>query len=422
MSMLGGGGESGLWAWLVTIALFGSGFGQAGRSELTGIVRDGKGQVIAGAAILISRIDTNDTTTAKTGPDGSFTIPGLPPGEYRIEIESSGFQRLRQEGVRLTTGERIRLDLELSVGEFLTATVVRADASLLRTESSSLGQVIPPRTIVSLPLNGRNFFTLITLAPGVAAPPPGPAGPSLPRLNGGRPRVNEFLYDGISALQPEPGQVAFYPLIDDAGAVFDASVQTGPVASFPVADSFNRALERDVSTGDVPNVFAASQTIDLNFGKGARLRALRVGWRLSGMVIVQSGLPLAVTQLTNFNAFAGFGVQRPNLQRNPALPRRARSTRRWFDTEAFTIAPQFTLGTSSRNPVRGPGYRSFDLAIIKATRLGDSLDLEWRGEIFNLTNTPPLGNPNGIAGSGAFGTITTAGDPRVIQLALKILF
>lgn len=211
-------------------------------------------------------------------------------------------------------------------------------------------------------------------------------------------------------------------LIDDAGSVFDASLQTGPIASFPVADSFNRALERDVSTGDLPSVFVASYSIDLNLGKGERLRSLREGWRVSGMAIIQSGLPFAVIQSTNFNAFAGFGVQRPNRLRNPNLPRSARRTSRWFDTEAFTIAPQYTLGNSSRNPVRGPGYRTIDLAIIKSTRLGETFNLEWRGEVFNLTNTPPLGNPNGVAGSAAFGTITTAGDPRVIQIALKIIF
>lgn len=211
-------------------------------------------------------------------------------------------------------------------------------------------------------------------------------------------------------------------LIDDAGAVFDASIQSGPIANFPVADTFNRALERDVSTGDLPNVLTASYTIDLNFGKGDWLRALRRGWRMTGMAIIQSGLPFPVTQITNFNAFAGFGVQRPNLLRSPRLPRNARSTNRWFDTDAFRIAPQFSLGTSSRNPVRGPGYRTFDLAIIKMNRLGDTVDLEWRAEVFNLTNTPPLGTPNGVAGSGAFGSITTAGDPRVIQLGLKLYF
>src|SRR5262249_48135322 len=90
----------------------------------------------------------------------------------------------------------------------------RGAAWRLRGEAGSRGQATPNRRIVDLPLNGRNFFSLMTLVPGVAAPPPTTAGPSFPRINGGRPRVNEFLYDGISALQPEPGQVAFTPVID----------------------------------------------------------------------------------------------------------------------------------------------------------------------------------------------------------------
>ena len=88
-------------------------------------------------------------------------------------------------------------------------TVVGA-APLLRTETASLGQVIDQEKIVGLPLNGRTFITLAGLAPGVALPP----GSLLPRINGGRPRTNEYLFDGISVLQPEPGQVAFFPIID----------------------------------------------------------------------------------------------------------------------------------------------------------------------------------------------------------------
>ena len=63
---------------------------------------------------------------------------------------------------------------------------------------------------MQLPLNGRSFILLAGLAPGVALPPGSP----LPRINGGRPRTNEYLFDGVSVLQPEPGQVAFFPIID----------------------------------------------------------------------------------------------------------------------------------------------------------------------------------------------------------------
>ena len=217
-------------------------------------------------------------------------------------------------------------------------------------------------------------------------------------------------------------------LIDDAGQVFDASIQTGPVGNFPVADSFNRAHEKDISTGDVPNVFVSSFTYELPFGEGRRFRPpgiagkLLEGWSISGMVLVQSGLTFPVTQVTNFNAFAGFGTQRPNRLSDPELPAGQRSTSRWFDTSAFAVAPQFTLGTSSRNPVRGPGYRTADLAVIKRTYFSESGNVEFRTEIFNSTNTPPLANPNGVLGNAAFGTIGSAGDPRVIQFGLKLNF
>jgi hypothetical protein len=217
-------------------------------------------------------------------------------------------------------------------------------------------------------------------------------------------------------------------LIDEASSVFDASILTGPVANFPVADSFNRKLERDVSSGDIPNVFVASFTYDLPFGAGRLFDprgiagTLLRGWEIAGVVTVQSGLPLAVTQATNFNAFAGFGTQRPNRVIKPDLPSFLQSTTKFFNTDAFQIAPQFTLGSSSRNPVRGPNYRNTDIALIKRTYIRERMNVEFRAEAFNLTNTPPLGAPNVVLGTPGFGSITSAGDPRVIQLALKFNF
>jgi hypothetical protein len=150
--------------------------------------------------------------------------------------------------------------------------------------------------------------------------------------------------------------------------------------------------------------------------------ALGRDWTLAVIVTLQSGIPVAVTQTTNFNAFAGFGTQRPNLVGDAELPADERSPSRWFNTAAFAIAPQFTLGSASRNPIRGPAYKNVDLAISRRLPFGGSQALELRAEAFNLLNTPPLGSPNGVAGTAAFGTITTAGDPRVVQLAVKYLF
>ena len=217
-------------------------------------------------------------------------------------------------------------------------------------------------------------------------------------------------------------------LLDDASSVFDASILTGPIANYPIADSFNRALERDYSTGDMPHVFVSSLVWDLPAGTGRRrqlsgvLGALANDWTVTTLVTLQSGMPVAVTQTTNNNAAFGFGVQRPNLVDDPTLPADQRTPSRWFNTAAFTAAPVFTIGSSSRNPVRGPSYRDVDLALIRRVTIHGGTALELRAEVFNLLNTPNLGAPNGVQGNAAFGTITSALDPRVGQLALKLLF
>ena len=212
-------------------------------------------------------------------------------------------------------------------------------------------------------------------------------------------------------------------LMDDASSVFDASILTGPIANYPVADSFNRKLERDYSTGDMPHVFVSSVVWNLPMRQvRGVLGALINDWTAATIVTLESGMPVAVTQTTNFNAFAGFGVQRPNLVGDPTLPADQRTANHWFNTAAFAVAPQFTIGTASRNPIRGPSYRNVDLALIRRVPIQSGTALEVRAEVFNLLNTTPLGAPNAVVGAANFGTITTAGDPRVAQLALKFLF
>jgi hypothetical protein len=217
-------------------------------------------------------------------------------------------------------------------------------------------------------------------------------------------------------------------LVDDASAVFTDSILTGPVANYPIADSHNLALERDYSTGDIPHVFVSSVVWDLPAGAGRPrqfdgfLGALANDWTVTGLVTLESGVPIAITQTTNFNAFAGFGVQRPNLVGDPTLPADQRTPDHWFNTAAFAVAPQFTLGSASRNPVRGPAYRDVDVALMRRVLVGRGQALELRAEVFNLLNTPAFGAPAAVLGAANFGTITTVGDPRVVQLAVKFIF
>ena len=240
------------------IAIFGlafqTTFAQAGQSELTGVVSDANGGAIPAAQVVLTEIATGQTAETNTDENGAFVFTNKKPGIYSIKFTANGFNTLIREGVTLTTGERIRVDQELPVATGQETVVVNADAPLLHSETSSLGQVIDNRKVVDLPLNGRSFFSLVGLAAGIAQPIRTTEGASLPRINGGRPRTNEYLF------------------------------------------------------------------------------------------------------------------------------------------------------------------------VIKRTNLTETTNVEFRTEIFNLTNTPPLGSPNTSFGSAAFGTITSAGDPRVIQFAVKLNF
>jgi hypothetical protein len=216
-------------------------------------------------------------------------------------------------------------------------------------------------------------------------------------------------------------------LIDDASSVFSSTVSSPNSSSLIAADTFRPYLERDSSNGDMPNVLTFSGIYDLPAGRGHPFASTGIanaalgGWSLNSIFQMQSGMPVTVTQATNNNAFAGFALQRPNLIANPSLAPSVRTPAHYFNTAAFATAPQFVIGKASRNPVRGPAYRDLDLALVKHTHLGEMADLEFRADVFDVTNTPAFAQPNGSFGSAAFGSITaTTTDPRVAQFALRL--
>jgi hypothetical protein len=182
-----------------------------------------------------------------------------------------------------------------------------------------------------------------------------------------------------------------------------------------VADANNLKRERSLSQGDIPRVFSGGWVYQV-----PRLWKIS-GWEIAGLVRVQSGDMVAVSQATNSNSNLGFGVQRPNRVADPNSFA-GRSVAQWFNVAAFSLAPQFTIGNSVRNPVRGPGLQNADLMIGKTFRIKERESLEFRAEVFNVTNTPAFNDPNGSFGASAFGTITSAGNPRDFEFALKFHF
>jgi hypothetical protein len=208
----------------------------------------------------------------------------------------------------------------------------------------------------------------------------------------------------------------FSKLIDDASTYFSQTIFTGPVLNNNgAADAFNRRLERDLSTGDIPRVFSTGWVYQIP-------KVWKIsGWEIAGLVRVQSGDAVAISQATNFNSSLGYALQRPNRVADPNSFD-GRSAARWFNTTAFTVAPQFTIGTSSRNPIRGPGLQEADLMLGKTFRITERVGFEFRAEVFNVTNTPPFNDPNASFGTAAFGSITSAGNPRDFEFAAKVRF
>ena len=197
---------------------------QAGSAELTGQVVASAGAALANAGVIATDMQAGVVTRASSSAAGLYVFNNLRPGQYSVSVEATGFQTFVQKGVTLTTGERVRVDVKMAVGDVKENITVSADVPLLQTESGSITQSIDHDKVVDLPLNGRTFVQLATLSPGVMLPP----GTLLPRINGGRPRTNEYLFDGISALQPEPGQVALFPIID---AIQEFNIQTNGVSA-----------------------------------------------------------------------------------------------------------------------------------------------------------------------------------------------
>jgi hypothetical protein len=180
---------------------------QVTTGTIVGTVKDTAGGVLVGATVVVTEINKRTSSTFITDAQGSYSAPFLIPGSYEVAIELSGFKSYLRKGVVLQVNERARIDAALEVGTFAEATEVTALAPLTRSDSAEMGEVIEERAVRELPLNGRNFATLVYLAPGVT---PGQAGENLSGASTFNPRgasnfnalgsqanTNAWLIDGI---------------------------------------------------------------------------------------------------------------------------------------------------------------------------------------------------------------------------------
>lgn len=195
--------------------------------------------------------------------------------------------------------------------------------------------------------------------------------------------------------------------IDDADGILP-----GFFDSIPAQDERNLKAERALSFFDVRRRFTASFVWE-PFS----------GWQIAGTVLEQDGTPANPVLFTN-PANADTSTRPDRVPGVPiSLPRSDRTPERFFNTDAFTFPAPYTFGNAGRNIIPGPGNNLVDLALVRTFEPRDGLRAQLRADFFNLFNHPNWGLPIPYADFGPFfGRIASSGEPRRIQLGLKILF
>lgn len=188
---------------------------QAVFGAISGTVSDASGGVLPGATVAVTNLATNVTKTLTTNEAGVYNVTNLVPGIYKVEASLSGFKTAVVSSVTLEVNANQRVDVMLEVGAATEMVNVTADAPLLQTEQTNLGQTVTQQQIEQLP-TARNLFNLIPLAAGISqqAACDGCGNNGNLRINGDRPRNQDYILDGTTMTAPVFGGQAFNPSVD----------------------------------------------------------------------------------------------------------------------------------------------------------------------------------------------------------------
>jgi Carboxypeptidase regulatory-like domain/TonB dependent receptor len=219
--------------------------------NIRGTVVDPSGAIVEAAAVSAQQTETGLTRLAITNREGEYVLVELPIGHYQIRAEARGYQKYLQEGITLEVNQTATVSIHLKLGAETQQVEVRADAELVQSTVSSLGQTVMEREILDLPLDGRNFSQLGTLQPGVVPLTPGlleAGGPARENqayaVDGQRPESNNFLIDGAD----NESSV-------DAGFVLKPPIDA--IAEFKIL-THNANAEFGRNTGSTTNIITRS--------------------------------------------------------------------------------------------------------------------------------------------------------------------
>ncbi|MCX6633412.1 MAG: TonB-dependent receptor, partial [Candidatus Solibacter sp.] len=149
-------------------------YAQRDMGTITGTITDAQGGVVPNAKITITEVATGLKYDVQSSSDGTYVRPALKAGTYSITAVATGFRRVEQQNIVITGGDRVGVNLTLTVGDVTQAVEVTASAPLLQTESTTLGQDLSTKSVSELPLGGQRVFSyLARLSAGVLKSEPG---------------------------------------------------------------------------------------------------------------------------------------------------------------------------------------------------------------------------------------------------------
>jgi outer membrane receptor protein involved in Fe transport len=220
-------------ALLVSIFLPTKAAGQGLFGTISGVVTDSSGAVVPGAAVRVTNVSTNVVTKLTTNGAGVYSRTNLNPGTYDVEAAAKGFKTAVVKGITLEVGANANVNLVLQVGATSQTVQVSATASpILQTQQSNLGQTVTEQQLDQLPTqsgSGRSVFNLLYLTAGVSEQIGGGGGDnSNLRINGDRPRSDDYILDGTSIEQPVFGGQALNPSVD---SIQEFKVQTNSMSA-----------------------------------------------------------------------------------------------------------------------------------------------------------------------------------------------
>ncbi|MBA3442870.1 MAG: carboxypeptidase regulatory-like domain-containing protein [Pyrinomonadaceae bacterium] len=182
---------------LATVLLVTSVQAQVDTGTILGTVRDANGAAVPQAKVTLVNTETSVSYSAETDENGRYTFTAIKTGTYQVTVEAAGFKKAIRSGIQLNIQQQPEINFALEIGDINQSVEVTAEAPLLQTQESSVGQAIGQNTINNLPLNGRDWTNLARLSVGVSIPQPGARASNQFAANGTRPAQNNYILDGV---------------------------------------------------------------------------------------------------------------------------------------------------------------------------------------------------------------------------------